>query len=77
MANKILLSFCFVDLLFLLGGVLLLVGGLVMHMVGTEAKNVDNVARALLLTMFPTKGAFILDDDEEELVKKEKEEGLQ
>lgn len=56
MANGILLTFFGADLAFLLGGVLLLVGGLVMEMVLNGTKTVGNVDKILLLQMFPIKG---------------------
>lgn len=56
MANGVLLTFFGADLAFLLGGVLLLVGGLVMEMVLKGTLTVDNVDKVLLLQMFPIKG---------------------
>ncbi|KAJ9204601.1 hypothetical protein DTO166G4_7509 [Paecilomyces variotii] len=59
MANGVLLTFFGADLAFLLGGVLLLVGGLVMEMVLKGTLTVDNVDKVLLLQMFPIKGAIV------------------
>lgn len=58
MANNILLTYLVADFAFLIGGILLLVGSLVMNEKINGPKTVDNAPQVLLLSMFPTKGSY-------------------
>ncbi|KAL2217245.1 tetraspanin [Thermoascus aurantiacus ATCC 26904] len=59
MANNILLTYLVADFAFLIGGILLLVGSLVMNEKINGPKTVDNAPQVLLLSMFPTKAAIV------------------